>query len=436
MAEAVIRKHAVLPPSAARRWGLCHVSPLLSRGVPSKSSEAAALGSKAHRAAELRLKAAFSRFVGAAPEPDEAEKKELDALPDDFKQYVEKYVGYVKSRYLEDKDDTTIFAAVEQRLPVGLITGEAEAFGTADFLAVTQDRFGINTLHVVDFKTGQEPVSAFNNEQLFIYGAAALRLLPTLNPFLPEVGLVCLTIVQPSVGDDPNWWSLGVNSFSDDADFIQRVRKAAARSLALYEGRAEIEESDWPTHVKPEQLPQFCKYCPGLFRCSYFVKHVDKAIEEVDGAAALVVQQSIPVPTTPEQLAKAYGYLPLIKQWCDAVGEQVYLRLMNGEAVPGWKAVAGRAGVRRWADEGAAEKELRGVLKKSEAFEEKLISPTKAEKLHKEGKINDRRWERIQSLVMRSETKPSIVPESDPRPSLRAALADEFEDLTKEKSEK
>lgn len=435
---AAVRKHAVLSPSAAKRWGLCHASPLISKGIRSESSEAAKLGSLAHRMAELMLREAFSGFLGAAPVPDEAELKQLDDLPDDFKRYADKYVSRIKSRFVGDPHEKTLFVAVEQRLPVSWLTGEADAFGTADFIAVTENKIsGMATLYVVDFKTGQTYVNVQGNEQLFIYAASALRILPELDPFLPEIQRVCVAIVQPSVMDQPQFISGPAKPFRDGSHEVLLVQNAAKRCLDLYNGAAEIEDSDWPTRVKPEQLAQFCKYCPGQYRCPFMAKRISQALSiesapaaaQEDGTAPVAEPRVIPMPDTPEEISKAYAFVPLVEQWCEAVRKEVYERLSREESVPGWKLVAGRAGVRRWADEGAAAKELRGSLKKSEAFEEKLISPTKAEKLHKDGRISDLRWKRLQPLIVRPEPKPTIVPDTDARPAIGESIVEEFQVL-------
>ena len=51
-------------------------------------------------------------------------------------------------------------------------------------------------------------------------------------------------------------------------------------------------------------------------------------------------------------------------------------------------------------------------------YSRKLISPTQAEKLAKEGVIGPRQWPKLAGMVVQPEGKPTVVPVSDPRPAL------------------
>ena len=430
---AANRPHArVLQPSAAKRWGLCHMSPLLSKGLPSVSGEFAELGTMAHRYAEMQLRRRFADCTGELCDRSSAEEHRLQVnLPDEFRGYVREYVAKVVEDFRgESRLGELSFIAFEQRLPVDFITGEDGARGTADLLAVTIDKDGATTLHVVDFKTGRTRVVAEKNEQLFIYGAASIRRLPEIDPFLPTIDRVRLSIVQPSVEDGFTSWELPAAAFADDSKAVVAVREAAARCLDLYNGAAEPTDDDFPISIPEHWLANFCKYCPALYKCPYFKAKVSEGISVAgDGVLTLAVQRRIPLPETPQQLSKAYGYLPIIEAWCEEVKKHALESLLAGDPVPGWKVVEGRAGIRKWSDDGAAAKELKGSLKVGELYETKLISPTKAEKLHKEGRITDRKWAKVSNLITRSAPKPTVVPESDPRPSLTEAITNEFQDL-------
>ena len=65
-------------------------------------------------------------------------------------------------------------------------------------------------------------------------------------------------------------------------------------------------------------------------------------------------------------------------------------------------------------------------LRIEEMYNLKLISPTDAEKLLKDHK---RKWNRVSTLVTRSEPKPAIVPVNDKRPELVvSATVEDFSD--------
>ena len=87
--------------------------------------------------------------------------------------------------------------------------------------------------------------------------------------------------------------------------------------------------------------------------------------------------------------------------------------IMNGEDVPGWKVVAGRS-IRKWADEGAALKFLMSGkhLTEEQLFEEKFISPSKAEKQNRKLKKDDG----FKALITKPTGKPQLVDAADRRP--------------------
>ena len=121
---------------------------------------------------------------------------------------------------------------------------------------------------------------------------------------------------------------------------------------------------------------------------------------------------------------------PLMEERVKAVRAAVEGALVKGEAVPGYKLVQGRKGARAWSDEAAAEALLRQKfrLKVEEAYNLKLISPTQAEKVLGE---QPKRWAQLEKLIIQSEGKPSVAPESDKRPAISVAPnADGMEEIT------
>lgn len=82
-------------------------------------------------------------------------------------------------------------------------------------------------------------------------------------------------------------------------------------------------------------------------------------------------------------------------------------------ATLGMKLVAG-AGRRNWRNEAEAEKFLTSKLpRKTDAFNQKLISPAEAENI-----LGTRNWAKAQELIEVSEGKPLLVPLSDKRQEL------------------
>ncbi len=94
-------------------------------------------------------------------------------------------------------------------------------------------------------------------------------------------------------------------------------------------------------------------------------------------------------------------------------------RLLNREEVPGFGLELGRQGPRKWTDKEAVEDMVRKQFRLAEgdAYNMKLKSPTQfEEQLTKpaEGKdkpvLGPRQWKKLQSLITRSEPKPSVKP--------------------------
>ena len=117
----------------------------------------------------------------------------------------------------------------------------------------------------------------------------------------------------------------------------------------------------------------------------------------------------------------------MIRQWCDAVEDSTRKNLAIGTEVPGWKLVAGRQGARKWRDPKEAEEILRRALRVDSVYDRKVISPTSAEKLMKEGLLGPRYWTRLNALISRADGKPAIVPADDPREAIVPQIESDFD---------
>lgn len=424
---AIVRAHSILSPSSAARWMACPASPYISKGEESKAGPEAELGTRAHELAELWL----VHKDGAAGRPGEdytGAEERIEAarasLPAEIVQAVDAYTDFVE-KLSSSKDGAAI--EVEVPLDISAVTGEPDAKGTSDCIVRTASE-----LWVIDLKTGRRLVPAVGNMQLAIYGMAALLRLNVVDQL--DLDAVHLVIVQPLTGEEEHVkvWDLNPADLFPGEAFATRVLESAKRALALYDGAAEPELEDFCPSEKT------CLYCPGKFRCPALVGAARDTAELVpaeakDGAAAVQMIESIPLPTTPEALAKAHQYLPILRQWCDAVEDKILADLKEGAAVPGLKLVEGRQGVRKWGDETKAAAVLENALGVKGAYARKLISPTEAEKAFKreKEKFGERRWHKLERLIVRAAPKPVIAKADDPRPEYGAAIAAEFDDISK-----
>ena len=421
------RKHAVTSPSAAERWTGCPGSLALAKDFPDESSPYAEEGTLAHRLAELTL---LQRFRLRPLSAEEAVEFTSLSADDERLGAVRDYVDYVVKHAGEEPD----FIAVEMPLDISGVTGEAGAHGTADCVAVVG-----TTLFIFDLKYGRgvevEAERALEddhgeavceiNKQLGIYALAALD---ELDPgrMIYGVEQVEVHIVQPRM-----------RNFSKGYVTVERLEKEREKFLSQAALARELYED--PAKVDPEKHlcanEHWCRFCRAKAVCPAFTAATQRAVqiafEESEKEAELPAElKALPVPSNPEGLAKAFDYLPLVRMWADAVEAELMRRMTAGEAVPGLKLVEGRAGVRKWRDTVEAEIVLCRALTKGGAYEKKPLSPAKAEKAMKAGKIGPKHWKRLQYLMERADPKPVVAYESDPRPAWKApvATAEDFEE--------
>jgi hypothetical protein len=385
----------------------CPGSVALESGQPDASSEFADEGTAAHELAALALAngtdaAAYLGRIITVGERGFAVDAEMAG-------HVQMYVDYVRSFAGE--------LAVEQALPLQHITGEANAFGTADAVVVDGD-----VLTVVDLKYGQGVlVDAENNPQLQMYALAALREFDYLGDFAS----VRVAIVQPR----RDHVSECGYTLAELEIFRQRAAAAAERTtlaLQYFDKYGEMRDK----YLAPGDSQ--CRFCKAKASCPALTAHVLATVADdfVD------VSQPLPPQLKPVEsrtfdnatLGNLMSATDLIEAWCKAVRAKAESELLAGNAVPGFKLVQGRRGARKWADMTAAEHALKAMrLKVDEMYDLSLISPTTAEKLHKAGAIGPRQWPKLQTLVVQPEGRPSVALESDKRPALVVqATADEF----------
>lgn len=132
-----------------------------------------------------------------------------------------------------------------------------------------------------------------------------------------------------------------------------------------------------------------------------------------------------------EQLGLLGEAIDLVEGWAKAVRAELERRMLAGGAVPGFKLVKGREGIRKFGDADQAEAVMKSMrLKQDVMYDWTLISPTTAEKLAADGVIGKKQWPKLQALIVRSEAGLSVAPAADKRPAVVITpVADDFETL-------
>lgn len=310
---------------------------------------------------------------------------------------------------------------VEQRVEYSHVTGQPESFGTADCIILSEPELGI---HDLKFGKGVK-VDAEHNTQMMLYALGALAQCEMLGEFTA----VRMFIHQPRLGH--------ISEYGMSVDMLKQWGKmeagrAADRVMAAidyHKAQGEVH----PKYLNPGEKQ--CRWCKAKATCPALRNEVAATVAGNDDAAADFEEILEPShETSPDHLGHLMSKVDLIEDWCRAVRAEVERRLANGVPVPGYKLVEGRRGSRAWSNKDEAEQMLKGFrLKLEEMYEFKLITPPAAEKLAKAGTIGKRQWPKLQALITQADGKPSVAPESDPRPAITLqATADEFDTVEAE----
>lgn len=398
--------HARLSPSSAHRWMRCPGSLALESTQPDKSSAFAEEGTRAHELAEKILNGRLQGFEhqgGTDPEMHD---------------YVLRYVDAVWT--LAEGNELM----VEQRVDFSHIVCVENSFGTADAVIIVG-----NELQIHDLKYGRGvQVDAEHNEQLQLYALGALEQFNLLYDF----DSVRLFIHQPRL-NHVSEWALSVEELEA---FGQRAQEAAANVIVMF----NIAECEGVNTLPLENFTpgeKQCRFCKASAICTAREQfHMQTVAGDFDDLTApigeLVTSAIARVPMlTNEQLAEIYGQADFLESWLKAIRDRVNSELNAGHPVPGFKLVTGKQGNRAWRDEVEAEELLKSFrLKQDQMYSQKVISPTQAEKLLK--KDSPRRWTKVEALITRSDGKPTIAPESDPRPALNVNPVNDFDDVSED----
>lgn len=407
-------KHAQLSASGSHRWMMCPASIAEAQGIPDESSSYAQEGTQAHDMAERLIKA----ILESKAELGEVIKALKDENEEMFT-YVNQYVSELEligSKSLDNYD----FVECEVRLPLYSITGELGAHGTADCLIIDG-----RTLHVCDLKYGLGvPVDAVMNTQLLIYAEAARQYLSPLF----DIDAVTVHIMQPRL-NAVSEWTLDAGAET----LLVELKRKAERARFLLANPDKVEPADYCV------AEDVCRFCKAKATCRAVRAELEATVTEAfavlpkEAPAPAKAEQSkgkkkdepaivIPTPDTPEGLAKACSLLPVLRSWADAVEEKAYALASSGTKLPGFKLVAGRAGVRKWKDEDAVEEFLtRQCFDPWTMYD--LKSPAKLEKALKQCNASHVYTE-LEPYITRTDSKPRLVPETDKAPELPSAAAD------------
>lgn len=413
--------HASLSPSGASRWMACPGSAVLEAPLPDQDNTYSAEGTAAHIIAARCLTQHTSArdYLGESLKVSERYSFIVDS---DMARHVDDYVALVR----ELAEGKTLL--VEQRVPIGHITGEQDAGGTSDAIIVDAKNRHIT---VVDLKYGVGlKVDAQENPQLQLYALGAIRLCETL----AEFDHASMVIHQPRLNHVSQWEDVPV---ADLERFAETVAAAGDNTRVAQRKHEDpgIDANAWAdAYLHPGE--DTCKFCKAKAICPALLASV---VEITSGGVATAedfAEFKVDKPnkdTGDNYLSIAMGKVAQVEQWCKAVRAEAERRLVAGDKIDGWKLVEGKLGNRVWTSELEAEQALKKLrLKTDEIWVRKLVSPTGVEKLLKRTK--PKQWEALQEHITRAAGALSVAPATDPRPALvpAKATAEDFSAFAKQ----
>lgn len=387
------QKHAILSPSGADRWMICPGSVALTKDLVNPSSAFSVEGTDYHEVAAYCLENKIDAV--------ECVGREMPSgafATDENCEYVQKYLDLVRG-YLAQGGSLR----VEERVPIGHLTGEVGAEGTADAVILRED----DELIIIDLKFGRGvEVAVADNRQLKLYALGVLE----KHALSDEYKTIRMVICQPRSAGTSEW----VCSIADLLAFGDVVKEVAKPILVrLANPKATLD----PLPLVPSE--KGCRFCLARGTCSALRSSVEQARTEgftSEMAEDVLKTKTVPPTATGEILSAAMKKIDLVEIWAKGVRTALELTLLQGVSVPDWKLVQGKKGNRAWTSVQEAEALFKSFrLKHEQMYTSKLISPTAAEKLLGE---SEKRWVKVNALITQPPGQPSVAPETDPRPAI------------------
>ena len=371
--------HARLSASGSHRWLACSASVQAEDPFPDTTSVFAEEGTAAHELGELTLQndalTCTDFLTKTLPESGWVVTKEMADYTQEYVDYVRQWSGW---------------RAIEVR--VDFSQWIQDGFGTSDAIIIDGD-----TMRVIDLKYGKGiPVYAENNSQGMLYALGAYNDYGTLC----DIKQVVITIVQPRL-DHISEWTI------DLEDLLKWGEWASQRAEATADPKAQFS---------PGQKQ--CQWCKAQPTCPALKKFTEDAIM-VEMSAAFPEDLTPVNRLSHADLNRAMNAKALIVGWLSAVESHITGILEEGQEFEGWKLVDGRS-LRQWDSENPEKVEaaLFEALQ-DDAFERKLVSPAQAEK-----KLGKKNAKLLDSFIVKPRGKPTLVPESDPRPATNISVTD------------
>lgn len=399
-------QHALLSASAASRWLVCTAAPRFEEQFPENTSEYAEEGRLAHSFCELKLLKKFTASITPKTFTTRINKLKKDVMYDpEMEKTSDLYIEHLTERAMQF--NAAPYVAAEVR--VDYSDYAPEGFGTCDCVMI-----GGDTIIITDYKHGKGvAVSAEDNPQMKLYALGALKKYRAI--YGDTIKRVVLVIEQLRLSDEPSLWETNVDTLTAWGESIKPIAEKAFRGLG-------------------ECVPgEHCRFCRGKAQCKARAS-VNTAIEEFKDFVPLgslspeelksveaAIADGIPVNVlTDAEIGDLLTRGAALVTWYKDLEEYALNATLNGNEIPGWKAVAGRAN-RVFTDQDAA---LNAII--AAGYDESLVYERKPLTLSAlESLIGKKDFaEKFGQFITKPLGKPTLVPMSDKREPYNAAAAD------------
>lgn len=369
--------HSLLSPSASHRWMSCPASVMMSKGIPSKSSEYAKEGTAVHKVIELSIKNNMS------PLSFRGKVVEGVTITDTMARNAWHFVEYFNTHHLQEID----IGESELWIDLKFLGIEGLDGGTADGVLVTKD-----SITVLDYKNGSGvKVESYMNTQLLCYAVGLVHMFKGRKE-------VTLVIIQPNVCEEPIEWTLTTAEVMFWCKYV-----LVPKAKACFDSLAPCCPSS-----------SACRFCPCAGSCKACYERMNLCVRsDFASEAILPAVESL----TQEQKERVVYHGGMIRNFIEAVENSVKDDLMRG--VAGYSLLKlVRKNTRRKLVEDALDdvtSPLWDVLTEDEVYTKKPRALSELEKAIKN--VSDKQTAKkiIDSITEKPEGELIVVPYEDKR---------------------
>jgi len=239
-------------------------------------------------------------------------------------------------------------------------------------------------MHVIDFKYGQGvPVSAERNKQMMLYALGAY----VEYSFLYPIETVQISIVQPRLDDEISEFEISIGALLGWGISIKDT------AVKAFNGEGEYVQGE------------HCRFCRAKSLCRARAEF-NTSLEEYNYMKPPLISN--------EEVGQILEKAQYLAKWVKDLEEYALNACLNGEDIPGWKAVEGRSN-RTFTDVDKAFEVLKqNGYDEAILYERKPITLTAVETLVTKKKFS----ELLAEYVNKPPGKPTLVSEKDKREAI------------------